>query len=241
MKKQLRLAAALLLLFTLFCSCKASVPLELDDGAGTVYQYEMPQDGDTIAILHTVQGDITVRFFPKEAPKAVKNFIALADQGFYDGKLFFRTINNFIIQSGSPTNTAMGGESIWGGYFEDEFSPKLHHLRGALCMANSGTDTNGSQFFIVQAKTLSSSYEDELPETQKENANYGYTQKIIDAYQSSGGCPWLDQQHTVFGQVIDGLDVVDLIARSRTGSDDRPIADIVIRSVEITTYSNSSR
>lgn len=241
MKKQLRLLAVLFLVPALLCSCSASAPIELDDGAGVPYQYEMPQNGDVIAIFHTSKGDITVRFFPEEAPKAVENFITLAEQGFYDGKLFFRTVNNFIIQSGSPTNTTTGGESIWGGYFEDEFSPKLHNLRGALCMANSGVNTNGSQFFIVQCKTLDSSYAEELPETQKTNANYGYTQKIIDAYQSSGGCPWLDGKHTVFGQVINGLDIVDLIARSRTNSADRPITDIVINSVKITTYSSTSK
>lgn len=236
MKKTLRRFAVLFLVPVLLCACSASVPIELDDGEGTLYQYELPQSGDTIAIFHTSKGDITVRFFPEEAPKAVKNFITLAEQGFYDGKLFFRTINNFMIQAGSPDNTTAGGESIWGGYFEDEFSPRLHNLRGALCMANSGANTNGSQFFIVQSKKLGSSYVDAMTETQKSTPEYGYTQKVIDAYQSDGGCSWLDRKHTVFGQVIDGMDVVDLIARSRADTNDRPVSDIVIEKVEIAVY-----
>ncbi len=236
MKKWMYRIITLCLIPIFLCACSSSKSIELDDGEGSLYQYEMPQNGDTIAVFHTTEGDITVRFFPEEAPKAVENFTTLAKQGFYDGKLFFRTINNFMIQSGSPSNTATGGESIWGGYFQDEFSPKLHNLRGALCMANSGTNTNGSQFFIVQSKTLDDSYVDEMQSNQKKDQSYGYTEKVINAYQNDGGCTWLDKQHTVFGQVISGMDIVDRIARSRTDTDDRPTTDIVINNVEITTY-----
>jgi len=107
-------------------------------------------------------------------------------------------------------------------------------------MANSGANTNGSQFFIVQSKTLTSSYVSDMAETQKKDAQYGYTQKIINAYQKDGGCPWLDRVHTVFGQVIEGMDIVDRIARSRTDSDDRPTTDITINQVEITTYQGTA-
>lgn len=236
MKKWIHRLAALILIPVLLCACSSSQQVELDDGEGTLYQYEMPQQGDKIAIFHTSQGDITVRFFPEEAPKAVENFITLAEQGYYDGQIFYRTINNFVIQSGSPTNTTSGGESIWGEPFEDEFSPKLHNLRGALCMANSGEDSNGSQFFFVQKKSVSSGDVTNMKSNQKKDVSYGYTQKIIDAYEADGGCPSLDCQHTVFGQVIDGMDVVDYIARVKKDSNDRPLEDIVIESVEITEY-----
>ena len=113
---------------------------------------DMPQfsdmvDGETIAVIKTNKGDIKVRFFPEEAPKAVENFISLAESGYYDGVIFHRVINDFMIQGGDPDGDGTGGESAFGGKFEDEFSSKLYHFRGALSMANSGADTNGSQFF----------------------------------------------------------------------------------------------
>lgn len=126
---------------------------------GTVYadkdygfQTEMPAVGEQVAILHTSMGDISLRFFPEAAPKAVENFLTHAKNGYYDGLTFHRVMNDFMIQGGDPNGTGTGGESIWGKSFEDEFDQKLMNLRGALSMANSGVNTNGSQFFINQAK-----------------------------------------------------------------------------------------
>jgi len=129
---------------------------------GTVYedkevgfQMELPKEGDTIAIMHTSMGDIYLRLFPEAAPKAVENFITLASQKYYDGLTFHRVIDNFMIQGGDPKGDGTGGKSIYtdtvNGTFEDEFDSKLLNLRGALSMANSGPNTNGSQFFINQA------------------------------------------------------------------------------------------
>ena len=115
------------------------------------YQLESPDPGDDIAIMHTTMGDITMRFFPEAAPKSVENFITLAKNGYYDGITFHRVINEFMIQGGDPTGTGSGGESAFGSDFEDEFSNKLFNIRGSVAMANSGKDTNGSQFFINQA------------------------------------------------------------------------------------------
>ena len=126
---------------------------------------DMPQfsdmvDGETIAVIKTNKGDIKVRFFPEEAPKAVENFISLAESGYYDGVIFHSVINDFMIQGGDPDGDGTGGESAFGGKFEDEFSSKLYHFRGALSMANSGADTNGSQFFIEQKKDITEGYFD---------------------------------------------------------------------------------
>lgn len=104
------------------------------------------------ASIETSEGTIRVRLFPKEAPKAVENFLTHAREGYYDGLTFHRVINDFMLQGGDPNGDGTGGESIWGGPFEDEFSPVLRNFRGALSMANSGANTNGSQFFIVQRK-----------------------------------------------------------------------------------------
>ena len=115
-------------------------------------QLDKPQKGDTVAVMRTSMGDISIRLFGKEVPRTVENFVTHAKEGYYDGLTFHRVINDFMIQGGDPTGTGCGGESIFGAAFEDEFHPALHNLRGALSMANAGPNTNGSQFFIVQAK-----------------------------------------------------------------------------------------
>ena len=118
----------------------------------TILQAEMPAEGEEIAVITTSEGVIKMRLFPEEAPKAVENFQTLAKSGYYDGLTFHRVIEDFMVQTGDPTGTGSGGESCWGEYFEDEVSPNLHFYNGAVAMANRGPDTNGSQFFIVQAK-----------------------------------------------------------------------------------------
>ena len=177
------------------------------------------------AVIKTNRGDITVQLFPELAPKTVKNFIELAKKGYYDGVIFHRVIPDFMIQGGDPTGTGMGGESIYGESFEDEFSRELFNLRGALSMANSGPNTNGSQFFIVNNENVPANMLDQL-----EGA--GFTAEIIEAYKG-GGTPWLDFRHTVFGHVIDGMTTVDEIANVQRGPQDRPVHDVVIEKVEV--------
>lgn len=230
------LALAVILCLT-FTGC--SEELELDDGPDELYQYAMPEDGDEIAVIHTSMGDITVRFFPKYAPKAVKNFLTLAKQGYYDGTKFHRVIFDFMIQAGSPNGDGSSGESIYGKGFGVEATPMLHHLYGALAMANTGQpNSNNVQWYIVHNTSLGVTYlGDQLKQLQAQNNKLGYTKKVIDAYKVYGGAPCLDQSYTVFGQVIDGQDVLDRIGRIRTDANDRPVEDIVVTSIEVTTYS----
>lgn len=117
-------------------------------------QLRQPAAGDTVATIKTNMGDIKVVLFPDAAPKAVENFTTHAENGYYDGVIFHRVIPDFMIQGGDPLGKGIGGESIWGKPFKDEFSRDYHNLRGALCMANAGPNTNGSQFFIVQAPSV---------------------------------------------------------------------------------------
>lgn len=194
------------------------------------FQLEAVKSGDKIAVMHTNMGDISIKLFAEHAPKAVENFTTHAKNGYYDGLIFHRVIKDFMIQGGDPTGTGMGGESIWGHSFEDEFTPELHNLRGALCMANAGPNTNGSQFFIVQASDVPANMLDQM----KDLADSGFPSEITEAYEKSGGTPWLDFRHTVFGQVISGMDTVDKIANTPVGASDKPIDDVVINSIEIT-------
>ena len=177
------------------------------------------------ATIKTNMGDITVQLFPEFAPKTVKNFIELAKKGYYDNVIFHRVIPDFMIQGGDPTGTGMGGESIYGEKFEDEFSPELFNVRGALSMANAGPNTNGSQFFIVNNKNVPANMM-----TQMEEA--GYPKEVVEAYRE-GGTPWLDFRHTVFGHVVNGMDIVDTIAQVQRGPQDRPVHDVVIEAIEI--------
>ena len=191
-------------------------------------QLEAVKSGDTVAVMHTSMGDITIKLFPKQAPKTVENFTTHAKNGYYNGLIFHRVIKDFMIQGGDPTGTGMGGESIWGSSFEDEFTPELHNLRGALSMANAGPNTNGSQFFIVQANSVPSSML-----SQMEDLEQAFPKEIVDAYSSMGGTPWLDFRHSVFGQVTEGLEIVDTIANVKTVGADKPEEDVVINSIEI--------
>jgi len=146
--------------------------------------------------IETNKGDIYVDLYAEEAPKTVENFLTLANKGFYDGIVFHRVIPNFMIQTGDPTGTGTGGP---GYSFDDEFSPKLRHSKaGILSMANSGPNSNGSQFFITDAPT-----------------------------------PHLDNRHSVFGQVTEGMAVVKEIANAPTDGRDKPLDTIKMTKVTV--------
>ena len=184
-------------------------------------------EANPIALFETSKGNIEIELRPDLAPKAVENFTTLAKKGYYNGQIFHRVIQNFMIQGGDPTGTGMGGESIYGGSFEDEFSMEAFNLRGALSMANAGPNTNGSQFFIVQNQNF--------PYNAKELERGGWPKQIAEAYVDNGGTPHLDQRHTVFGHLMDtaSFDVLDTIAAVATDSADRPHEDVVIETIEI--------
>ena len=194
-------------------------------------QMAMPQEGETIAIFHIKNyGDIKVKFFKEVAPKAVENFITHAKDGYYNGVIFHRVINEFMIQGGDPQGTGYGGESIWGKGFEEELDYELVPYRGSLCMASAGTGTSslGSQFFITQA------HYDKNQESYLKAG--GYPEKLLEVYKEQGGYLSLYLQYTVFGQVFEGMDVVDKIATVKTNGSDKPLEDVVIESIEIKEY-----
>ncbi|MDO7485189.1 peptidylprolyl isomerase [Peribacillus sp. NPDC096622] len=183
-------------------------------------------ENEKAVIMQTTMGDIKIKLFPELAPKTVENFLTHAENGYYEGIIFHRVIKDFMLQGGDPTGTGMGGESIWGAPFEDEFSMQLFNLRGALSMANAGPGTNGSQFFVVQAPHVDSRMGEQMKQA-------GYPEEIISAYMEQGGTPWLDHKHSVFGQVVEGMDVVDSIANVETVAGDKPAVDVVIKGIAI--------
>ncbi|WHY76690.1 peptidylprolyl isomerase [Neobacillus sp. WH10] len=183
-------------------------------------------ENEKLVEMETSMGTIKIKLFPEYAPKAVENFVKHSEDGYYDGLIFHRVIKDFMIQGGDPEGNGTGGESIWGKPFEDEFSKNLFNLRGALSMANSGANTNGSQFFIVQKTSLDPSMKSDMEKA-------GYPKEIIDAYDQNGGTPWLDHRHTVFGQVIEGMDIVDKIADTPVGAQDKPETDVIIKKIKV--------
>lgn len=256
------------------------------------FQLEGPAEGDTVAIMHTSMGDICIRFFPEAAPKAVENFTTHAKNGYYNGLTFHRVMNEFMIQGGDPKGDGTGGLSIYdGGKFEDEFNAKLMNLRGSLAMANSGVNTNGSQFFINQAGPTGQSASQLKQEVVERNAQAkkqytlesyqqamayydayygeGYFASVYPTYQDfyndyyasltpasdlvpdevwelyaqHGGNIHLDGAwryvggHTVFGQVYQGMDVVDAIAAVEVDANKKPTTSVIIETIEIVEYS----
>ena len=218
------LAAALALAATTV-GCKSS-------GTDKPNENQGDNDMNNDKIIATIEmengGVMKLELYPEIAPQSVYNFVSLARSGFYDGLTFHRIIPGFMIQGGDPRGNGTGGESIWGGSFPDEFDPELHNLRGALSMANSGPNTNGSQFFIVQAREVPAN----MLEQMRDLEDNGFPADITAAYAELGGTPWLDFRHTVFGQVTDGMDVVDAIAAVETNND-VPCEDVIISSIDI--------
>jgi peptidyl-prolyl cis-trans isomerase A (cyclophilin A) len=174
-------------------------------------QEEQTLEPGLYAQFTTTQGDFTIRLADRDAPRTVENFVGLAEgtkewtdpktrekvrRPFYDGLIFHRVIDGFMIQGGDPLGSGRGGP---GYQFPDEFSPNLRHNKaGILSMANSGPNTNGGQFFVTLGPT-----------------------------------PHLDDRHSVFGEVVVGMDIVQKIGSTATGSGNRPVTDVVIQSVRI--------
>ncbi len=189
-------------------------------------QMNIEKSAGTIVEMKTNNGIIKIKLFDSLVPKTVKNFIGLIEEGFYNNTVFHRVIKNFMIQGGDPTGTGMGGKSIYDDKaFEDEFVDNLFNLRGAISMANSGPNTNKSQFFIVQSKNVDKRLKKEMLDK--------YSEEIVNEYIENGGTPWLDKHHTVFGQVIEGLDIIDKIADKNVDYTDKPIDAVIIEKIEI--------
>ncbi|MCM1131928.1 MAG: peptidylprolyl isomerase [Ruminococcus flavefaciens] len=202
-----------------------------------VANFTAPEIGDKI-IKMTLKdyGDVKIRLFPEYLSDASENFFTLAEQGYYNGLTFHRVINDFMIQGGDPLGTGTGGECIWGDKFDGGTYFNLVHVAGALAYANSGsTSTNGSQFYIVTGAECTDDYFAML-----EAQGASYSDKVKEAYKNAGyGYPYLDGGYTVFGQVIDGLDVVFEVQKTATDDSDKPLEDVIIESMTVEEYDGS--
>ena len=228
MKKRVTaIIACIAVLCGMLCGCGQKT-VNLSKVESNEIQFAKPASGDTVATIKTNMGDIKVVLYPKQAPLAVENFVTHAQNGYYDGVTFHRVIKDFVIQSGDPDGTGYGGNSIWSLPFSDEFSDQLRHYTGALSMANSGEDTNRSQFFIVTSQPKGIT--DEIASLMEQA---GWRSEIIDAYRQAGGAPNLDYRHTVFGQFYDWLEIAFDISFVKTDENDKPKEAVIIETIEI--------
>lgn len=177
---------------------KSAVENQLDE------LLSVSENEQLLVSIKTNMGEMKLALFPDKAPKTVRNFVGLILRKYYDGIIFHRVIANFMIQGGDPSGTGAGGESFFGGEFEDEFHPSLKHDKpGILSMANAGPNTNGSQFFITLVPT-----------------------------------PWLNGRHSIFGTLVEGMDVLNKIGATETSKPyDKPVNDVVMESVTVAKFS----
>ena len=200
MKKMLILAVTFLFCLTAVTGCagpgsktaEKTEPVKAD----TSLPPADPNKKNSLAVFETSMGTFKVELFEDKAPRTAQNFISLVNKGFYNGLIFHRVIDGFMIQGGDPKGNGTGGP---GYVIPDEFHKDLKHTgAGILSMANAGPNSGGSQFFIT-----------------------------LDA------TPWLDGKHAIFGKVVEGLDVVKAIGKVKTGAQDRPQTDVVMKKVTI--------
>lgn len=184
---------------------------------------------DTLVELTTDYGTMKLKLY-KETPLHRANFLKLVQEGFYDSLLFHRVIKEFMIQGGDPqSRNAAPGQPLGSGSIGDripaEFVDTIFHKKGALAAARDGNPQKASsscQFYIVQGKTMS----DQEIQMAEQRVGFKFSPAQVEAYKTVGGSPWLDRNYTVFGEVIEGLDVIDKIAAVQTAPGDRPLQDV---------------
>ncbi len=250
-------AAAMAAMLLLFAGCGEEAP------KGNIGDVEL-KTGDVYAVIRIMDyGEITAKLFPELAPKSVEQFTKLAQQGFYDMKTIHRVIEDYAVQGGSLSGDGMDGEIPDANYIPVEVSDQARHFYGALCFA-ANSKGGFSQFYIVNnnqpqdisgtIETLAGQLADEsfasrlLPEDKKYYEDYlkklrSIPQEVVEKYASVGGLYQLDGEATVFGQMIDGFDVLEKISEcevvtgnemdDQNGIPSKPIDSIVIENVEI--------
>lgn len=243
MKYQVLAALVSAVMLTAFTGCQKEIEIE----EKPILNYTAPEEGEEIVVISVRDmGDIKIKLFPELLPKACENFTTLAKEGYYDELIFHRVIEGFMIQGGDPKGDGTGGESCWGGKFDGGTSPQLIHVPGALCYANSGaTSTNGSQFYIVTGSEMTQAdldyYEsDEFAAGMGISYDIYFPKEAEELYKEHGGAPHLDGGYTVFGQVIEGLDIVYAISQTEVaGGTSKPKKAVYMDSVTVENYDGS--
>ena len=202
-----------------------SRPAQIDSAE---LQFTHPVSGDTVAVFDTTAGVFRAVLFPDQAPQACANFLGLVQQGYYNGLTITRVDAGFVVEAGQAADGS--STTIWNGNgYPPEYTDKLHHYSGALCAAMTDAGEGGSVFYVVQTAP---GMEQELIDQM---TSQGWRQEIIDAYTAAGGAPYLDYTDTVFGQVYEGMGVVDAIGAAAVDENQVPAEAITINSVTVET------
>lgn len=195
-------------------------------------QFVHPAAGNTVAVFDTSAGVFKAVLFQTLAPQACDNFLGLVQAGYYNGLTVSRVENEFLVEAGQGADGR--GATIWNGSrYPVEATDKLHHYSGALCAATDSSGQCASVFYVMETLPGSASATQELVDQM--NAA-GYRAEVVAAYQTAGGAPYLDYTDTVFGQVYEGMDVVDAIAQTAVDENQKPTEAVTIHSVSIETY-----
>ncbi len=238
-----RVFAALVsaVMLTAFTGCQKEIEIE----ELPILNYTAPAEGEEIIVMHIRDyGDVKIKLFPELLPEAVENFTTHAKNGYYDELIFHRVIEGFMIQGGDPKGDGTGGESCWGGKFNGGVTEQLIHVPGALAYANSkGPATDGSQFYVVtgdktDAETLKY-YEEIYDQDSRVTYDINFTKEAEELYLKHGGAPHLDGGYTVFGQVIDGLDIIFEISKVPVNNTSKPKEAVYIESITVEKYDGS--
>lgn len=217
------------------CFCLVSCGKKEDSSNGEktvspIRQLNSPAEGDTVVTIVTDKGTIKAVIYDDLVPNTAQNFIALAESGYYDGMVIHKVIKDFVMQFGDKTLKGDGGDSFSGKGVTPEYRDDLHSYKGSLGMVVYGDGLQYSQFFIVAGGAVSDEY---VAAMQKA----GYSQDVIDTFVKLGGQPGFDYVYTVFGQVFEGMDIVEQITSQETDKYNRPKKDITVSTVTISTYS----
>ncbi len=224
------LLSVVMLLTISGCGIEAENPI-LDADIEFI-QFEEPEEGAPIATIDTTYGDITVVLYPEEAPNAVENFLTLAQQGYYDGTCVFSLMSapDGAFLAGTEDKKGKTATSIFDGKdFNYELSPSLWSYAGALGSISTKDKKASSRFFIVSDGEVPQDMLDKMVEAN-------YPQKVIDKFAEVGGAPLYSRLYTIYGQVIEGMDVVNKIVASDKNENNVPVDDIIINTITVGEY-----
>lgn len=234
-----RFIAAILACLTLAGCSQAENPVEsYDFSSVTLVQLEEPKDGAKLAVIDTSLGTITAVLYPEYAPNTVNNFIALADEGYYDGLPVAAVSNDIYFLAGAKENEdGKYWKTITGEPIKNEYSPNLWSFKGALLAYNDNLGFGDSRFFICNEMEISEDEMEYINSNKTESGDEVVPQKIFDAYIEKGGVLGFFAAYTVFGQTIDGMDVVEKIVSAKVDEEtNKPVEDIIINKITITEY-----
>ena len=242
-KTRVRLAALLLAVSFALSGCSLVKNIGGSSGAGTKtitcpavesaeLQFTHPAAGEPVAVFDTTAGVFRAVLFPEQAPQAYDNFVGLVQAGYYNGLTVTRVEQDFVVEAGQGADGK--GTTIWNGSrYPAETTDKLHHYSGALCAAADASGECASVFYVMETLPGADSVTQELTDQM---TAAGWRAEVISAYQTAGGAPYLDYTDTVFGQVYEGMEVVDTIAQTGVDEAQRPTEAVTINSVSIETY-----